>query len=138
MAAQLTIKDANGNVLLDLSSSINRFTIDYTRTTNPTALAQVELINLGPKTLRGSIWFLTRFAKTVDSLKPQYEVGPFSPFAVYMIDKEELKASSWADEYKNSILARMDDNSLYLKIVDTRYSVSSGYQNSVTIDVGRF
>lgn len=138
MAAQLTIKDANGNVLLDLSSSINRFTIDYARTTNPSAVAGIELINLGPKTLRGSIWFLTRFAKTVASNKPNVEVGPFSPYAVYMLDKAELKASAWNDAYKNPILARMDDTSLYLKIVDTRSNAVGGYQNSVTIDVGRF
>lgn len=138
MAAQFIIRDANGVVVLDLSYRITRLTIDYSRTTNPSSVPQPELIKVGSKADRASIWFLTRFSKTARYNNQNIEGGCFPSFAVYLIDKAELLASDFSSGFKDPIASRMDDVSLYLMVVDTRESAATGYQNSVTIDVGRY
>lgn len=138
MAAQLTIRDAAGNVVLDLTNRITRFTIQYTATTDPNAKLPKQVIRLGSKAERSSIWFTTRYAKTVWESKPNIEGGPFPSFAVYMCDKAEVQASGFNAGWVNDAISKMDDASVYLIIDDTRGYVRAGYQNSVTVDVGRF
>ena len=138
MGAQFIIRDEKGNIVLDLSSRITRLVVDHNRTTDVNGIPPPELINVGNKSNRASTWFLTRFSKTATADKPNIEGGCFPSFAVYLIDKAELKASEFNDSFQNPILARMDDVSLYLMIVATRATAFRGYQNSVTIDVGRY
>lgn len=138
MSAKFIIRDENGNIVLDLSSRITRLVIDYDRTTDVNSIPPPELINIGKKADRRSTWFMTRFSKTARADNPNVEGGCFPSFAVYLTDKAELKASEFNDSFKNPILARMDDVSLYIMIVDTRNAIHRGYQNSVTIDVGRY
>ncbi|AHY26739.1 hypothetical protein vB_AbaM_Acibel004_124 [Acinetobacter phage vB_AbaM_Acibel004] len=138
MSAKLIIKDKDGKVVLDLSSRITRFTIDYVATTDPTKLLPKQVIKIGNKVDRGSFWFLTRYAKTAWSNRPEIEGGPYPSFAVYMCDKAEVQSSGFSAGWVNDVSSKMDDNSLYIVIEDTRNSVQGGYQNSVSVDVGRY
>lgn len=138
MGAQLIIKDANGKVILDLSSRITRFTIDYIATTDPSKLLPKQVVRIGSKAERGSYWFLTRYAKTAWSDNPNIEGGPYPSFVVYMCDKAEVNASGFNAGWKNDVMSKMDDNSLYIVIEDTRVTAHGGYQNSVSVDVGRY
>lgn len=138
MGAQLTIKDEQGRLVLDLSSRITRFTIEYTVTTSPTALLGQTVIRLGHKSERNTFWFFSRYSKTARYNNPNVEGGPFSPFGVYMVDRAEVQASGFNPNWINSVIAKMDTESLYLVIDDTRDYVKNGYQNSVTVDVGRY
>lgn len=138
MGAQLIIKDADGKVVLDLSSRITRFTIDYIATTDPSKLLPKQVIRIGSKAERGSYWFLTRYAKTAWSNNPNIEGGPYPSFVVYMCDKAEVNASGFNAGWKNDVMSKMDDNSLYIVIEDTRVTAQGGYQNSVSVDVGRY
>lgn len=138
MGAQLIIKDATGKMILSLSSRITRFTIDYIATTDPSKLLPKQVIRIGNKADRGSYWFLTRFAKTAWSDKPNIEGGPYPSFAVYMCDKAEVNASGYSVGWKNDVMSKMNDTSLYIVIEDTRVAARGGYQNSVSVDVGRY
>lgn len=138
MGAQLVIKDASGKVVLDLSSRITRFTIEYTAVTDATKLLPKQVVKIGNKSDRASYWFLTRYAKTAWSDRPNIEGGPYPSFAVYMCDKAEVNSSGFNAGWKNDVMSKMDDNSLYVVIEDTRNSVRGGYQNSVVVDVGRY
>lgn len=138
MGAELVIKDADGTVILNLSSRITRFTIDYTAVTSASGLLPKQVIKIGNKADRGSYWFLTRFSKTAYSDNPYIEGGCYPSFGVYMCDKNEIANSGFAQDWINSMTSQMDDNSFYIVIVDTRQYVKAGYQNSVTVDVGKF
>ena len=138
MGAKLIIKDADGNVVLDLSSRITRFNIEYTAITDATKLLPKQVIRIGSKAERSSYWFLTRFAKTAWSDRPNIEVGVYPAFAVYMCDKAEVQASGFNAGWINDVISKMDDTSFYIVIDDTRGGYRSGFQNSVTVEIGRF
>lgn len=138
MSASLTIKDATGKIVLDLTSRITRLVIDYEVTTSDAALLPKQVIKVGPKTERNTMWFLTRYAKTAWSNRPNVEGGPYPSFAVYLADKAEIQAAGYNASWTNEVLPKMDNDSVYIIIEDTRRSVQAGYQNKVTVDVGRF
>lgn len=138
MGASLIIKDAAGNVVTDLSNRITRFTIEYSAVTDATKLLPKQVIRIGPKADRSTYWFLTRYSKTAYSDKPNIEGGPYPSFAVYMCDKAELQASGFNANWINDAASKMDDVSFYIIIDDTRNYAKSGYQNSVTVEVGRY
>lgn len=138
MGAQLIIKDAQGNVVLDLSSRITRFTLEYTAITDATKLLPKQVIRIGSKAERSSYWFLTRYAKTAWTNRPNVEVGAYPAFGVYMCDKAEVKASGFNTGWINDVTSKMDDDSFYIIIEDTRGTFRSGFQNSVTVEIGRF
>lgn len=138
MGAQLIIKDESGKVVLDLSSRITRFTIEYTAVTDPSKTLPIQVIRVGSKAERGSIWFLTRYAKTAWSNRPEIEGGPYPSFAVYFCDKAEVNSSGFFAGWKKDVMSKMDDASVYIVIEDTSRASQGGYQNSVSVDVGRY
>ena len=136
MAIEFVIKDANGNVELDLTKRIG--IIEGTQNYPINAGKQgMVLKKLGPSTGGSKYW---AYAEMPNIQGRRYSNFPYRPMmypivSVLVMTKAEMNASPSAI-YKN-IAAQMEDNHFYLIILDERESNTS-YDGPINIHYGSY
>ncbi|WP_044101655.1 MULTISPECIES: hypothetical protein [Acinetobacter calcoaceticus/baumannii complex] len=137
MPQGLQLFDANGNITLDFTDRITKYLKTEYREAQIGTHKKLEFYNVGPKSLKGNYWFITRINRVKNYFGE--ERGPLPAFNAIVATKEDIVNMNAPQEWKDARTSQMDDTSAYVilssEIVQTQFAPDS---SSVYVDIGTY